>query len=1739
MKKICFFLSILLTVQMLSVQVFATNQIVTSLTQLQTWNAEGTKQTLQQTENANEAGTGTALLSSGYDASSTSWEHRLRYGQSITIEKGKTYRMSIKLKAASAVSANVTIQGMILNVRPSAYNGYTVVTPDKSVKDTAVYFMGEKKYSASNPQWDTIQTGTVTVDDILDASGNSVTSMQVTLQMYLKTGQGESLGFYIEELSFEEVSISDEENIPEAQQVSITKQNNVLTGNYTFFDSTGAPEAASSYRWLRGTNETDLEQWTVVDSGTCTAASLPQYALSQADEGKSFVFEITPRNNLSSGIPVCSAPYVFESTPSTVVISGGDFSSDAYAAGQNLGSSGAWKAEGSNSFLVIANANEAGNNKAIQTVDGSQTSNYKEYRLRSTQDITMEKGFTYHFVIKMKAVTASAQNTLVQINLNNVKASGYDGYSAARDQEAASYISGPIYLSSTYPAGSTDWITLRIPVTFYGLKNASGTEVDSWNLIPQIYIRTFDNKQYLFETISIEKIVDTAPVATQVSVTEQDGVLTGQYVFSDQEGDWETTSSYRWLRGTDLNHLEQWSVVNSGTCTAATLPQYTLTTTDYEQYIAFEITPSTNTLTGNAVCSAPYLAPCKPKASQVEITGGGVVGRTVTGQYLWSDPNEEDTEENTSVCWKISEQQSGPYTPVEGAVNDTYTIQNGDSGKWLVFEVTPGSSSAPSQGDPVASNPLQIVQNNTAPSAESVKISGYTGVGYQVTGTYLFLDAEYDQEGNSLYQWYLCDTATGTFAPITGADEVSLDISQDWAGKFLKFSVTPVDQYGKQGEIVYSNVVEITSSVASKLYIAPNGDDDNNGSIEEPFATLEKARNTIRSIKQSQGLPEGGITVYLRGGTYQMQNSFSLTAQDSGSQNAPIIYTNYANENVVLNGGITIDPTKSRSLTNAEKQKIITESARDEIVAIDLKAQGFTSDDYQFNFEKDGAFLKYRELAFDGKILTPARYPNEGSYNTVNSVVSQAGKSTFIMTYSDPRPAQWTFHNNIWMFGFWMNDWYGEYTAIKSLNVSNATIESAHTSNYGLKAGQKYYYFNLFEEIDVPGEYYLDQTTGILYLYPPQEITNNSVLQMSELESAMITLEEADYVTISGLRLEMGTDHGLSVKNSDNFLLNNCKIVNFGKTGVVLNGGKNATIQNSLIRDMGSGGISVNTGNRKTLESGNTLIENNEIAETSRIKSSYAPNINLNGVGAVIRHNKIHGNGHAGIIYYGNEFLIEYNEFYDLVRQAQDMGAIYTGRNPSELGNVIQYNYFYDISSINASPYGAQAIFIDDGSCGTKVFGNVFYNAGNQYVFKTNGGQYNHLENNIMIGGAAYFTYFQSWGVDGNGVSNWTKYLSDNYSARNGDIVAKLNAVDYKNPPYSEKYPWLAVAPDTNIGSAKTNVLKNNVVIGKQLEYRPNSEGGNNITAQGDVGFIDYQGGNFNLRQDSTVYTQIPGFQPVPFSEMGLLEEANNELPQALSVNLAGIPAVNDILFGKYTYFDTEGDSEAYTQIYWEISDTKDGNYTTITGQNSESLSLNVGHFGKWIRFCVKPVDYANRSGLVQMSEPVQIGLDHSILKQTLNTCKQQLNQASVGEKAGQFSQAAIDLFQSAIEQEEPLLDQGNITDQQLLDGVVRLKEAYLSFVSSMNSGIVSISLHGLQSQVVVQDDPDLTGKYLLVCYYDGQGRLLSANREQITNQREFHFPASAQGTVLIKAFIWESWNNMIPVGGIYELQLS
>ncbi|MEA3476960.1 MAG: hypothetical protein U9R60_02180, partial [Bacteroidota bacterium] len=90
------------------------------------------------------------------------------------------------------------------------------------------------------------------------------------------------------------------------------------------------------------------------------------------------------------------------------------------------------------------------------------------------------------------------------------------------------------------------------------------------------------------------------------------------------------------------------------------------------------------------------------------------------------------------------------------------------------------------------------------------------------------------------------------------------------------------------------------------LYISPDGNDNNVGTIEKPFLTLEKARDAIRLIKQGKGLPRGGITVFLRGGQYFMSQTFILGPEDSGTENAPIQYCAYPGETPVLSGGFLI-----------------------------------------------------------------------------------------------------------------------------------------------------------------------------------------------------------------------------------------------------------------------------------------------------------------------------------------------------------------------------------------------------------------------------------------------------------------------------------------------------------------------------------------------------------------------------------------------------------------------------------------------------------------------------------------------------------------------------------------------------------------------------------------------------------------------------------------------------------------
>lgn len=58
-----------------------------------------------------------------------------------------------------------------------------------------------------------------------------------------------------------------------------------------------------------------------------------------------------------------------------------------------------------------------------------------------------------------------------------------------------------------------------------------------------------------------------------------------------------------------------------------------------------------------------------------------------------------------------------------------------------------------------------------------------------------------------------------------------------------------------------------------QLFVAPDGDDANAGTLTSPLATIHAARDRIRAFKAGPGLPSGGITVSLRGGEYVLTSA--------------------------------------------------------------------------------------------------------------------------------------------------------------------------------------------------------------------------------------------------------------------------------------------------------------------------------------------------------------------------------------------------------------------------------------------------------------------------------------------------------------------------------------------------------------------------------------------------------------------------------------------------------------------------------------------------------------------------------------------------------------------------------------------------------------------------------------------------------------------------------------------------
>ncbi len=133
---------------------------------------------------------------------------------------------------------------------------------------------------------------------------------------------------------------------------------------------------------------------------------------------------------------------------------------------------------------------------------------------------------------------------------------------------------------------------------------------------------------------------------------------------------------------------------------------------------------------------------------------------------------------------------------------------------------------------------------------------------------------------------------------------------------------------------------------------------------------------------------------------------------------------------------------------------------------------------------------------------------------------ASAGPSVRRFAYEGDRPAKWAASDDIWVHGYWVWDWADEYLRVARLDTAAREVHPAEPHHgYGYAKGQRFYFLNILEELDAPGEWYLDRTTGILYIWPPETPREGDVT-VSVLEEPMISLDGTSHVTVRGLALE-------------------------------------------------------------------------------------------------------------------------------------------------------------------------------------------------------------------------------------------------------------------------------------------------------------------------------------------------------------------------------------------------------------------------------------------------------------------------------------------------------------------------------------------------------------------------------------------------------------------------------------------
>lgn len=705
-----------------------------------------------------------------------------------------------------------------------------------------------------------------------------------------------------------------------------------------------------------------------------------------------------------------------------------------------------------------------------------------------------------------------------------------------------------------------------------------------------------------------------------------------------------------------------------------------------------------------------------------------------------------------------------------------------------------------------------------------------------------------------------------------------------------------------------------------KIFVSTVGDDSGGGSEEEPLRTLEKAIDVANEMREDS---DKLIEILLREGTYSVTNTIKII--NSQKDDSLLKISAYQDEKVTINAGVDI-PLSAMNIADSDfTNAIIDKPNAGSVLQYNLKdaqIEDFGEISLRGHLISDEKEAQ-AELSLNGEVQKLAGWPN-GEYTGLIKPIdsNEYGKRTksgiangcsFKVNYD--RPSQWSKPEQAWLSGTIGPNYEFDYYPVsrfdskeKRVYLSRGALEKYYTEPY-------YRFENVPEELDEPGEYYIDRQSGMLYFYPPEDAPKDSVLTITmstptldvsrKAPNSMFRIENSKNIVFENLIFKGGRGSAITGKNNSNIKFINCEINSFGENGIRFDASTDITISDCKIHDVGQDGILfVSCGNYQTLSPSNIVVSNNDIYNFARLERSYKTGIDFGYrcVGATAANNHIHNGPHAGMIFYGVNNDIYGNEFDHLVTEFSDMDALYCNNSsyPWERGNKIHNNYFHDIgkSSMNGRhQINVRAIRTDNRGCGLNIYENLFYNIGdggngngnNGIGAITAEGTRNRIFNNLFVDcNEAYFNTLQYKEIET--ADDGTLYPDTIINSSGVEVANTINGAkvaDLKKqmekylPVYGKQFPELYNYFYEHPNMSKTNEFKNNMIINISIPLSnfngtQNEEGfrgsqmltaaSGNYVSTSDPGFVSYDNGNLELSSSATSLVEgLPKFEMSSF----------------------------------------------------------------------------------------------------------------------------------------------------------------------------------------------------------------------------------------------------------------------------------